>query len=218
MRDGSLGHYLLRAAHVGRAGSRERRGAFYEATGALREMVPKHILSLLSLVAMEPPVCFDAASGRTKEAEVSAAMPTATAAWAVRSQFGAGVVLGERVKAYRRSRMSWRIRTSRLTSRWVRDRQLALGSVPFYVRTGKHMAQRTTEIAIGFKQAPYSAFQDTPVNSLRGLTGGAGHRAEPGNLPAVRGQAPWACVGPRRREDGFRHDVSPRSRTSDTRR
>jgi glucose-6-phosphate 1-dehydrogenase len=102
LRAGSLGNYLLRAAHVGRSGLREPRGAFYEATGALRDMVPNHILSLLSLVAMEPPVGFDAASVRTKKAEVFAAMPTATAAWAVRSQYGAGVVLGERVKAYRK--------------------------------------------------------------------------------------------------------------------
>jgi glucose-6-phosphate 1-dehydrogenase len=80
----------------------EQRGAFYEATGALRDMLPNHILSLLSLVAMEPPVGFDAASVRTKKAEVFAAMPDATAAWAVRSQFGAVVVLGERVKAYRK--------------------------------------------------------------------------------------------------------------------
>jgi Glucose-6-phosphate dehydrogenase, C-terminal domain len=57
----------------------EQRGAFYEATRALRDMVPNHILSLLSLVAMEPPVGFDAASVRTKKVEVFAAMPTATA-------------------------------------------------------------------------------------------------------------------------------------------
>ena len=147
------------------------------------------------------------------------AMPTATAAWAVRSQYGAGVVLGERVKAYRKEpNVSADSDVETLRRDGFEIDNWPWAGVPFYVRTGKHMAQRTTEIAISFKQAPYSAFQDTPVDSLRGLTGGAGHRAEPGNLPAVRGQAPWVCVGPRRREDGFRYDGSPRSRTSDTRR
>jgi len=79
----------------------ERRGKFYEVTGALRDMVPNHMLTLLSMVAMEPPVGFDAAAIRTKKAEVFAAMPAADPAQAVRCQYAAGTVLGERVKAYR---------------------------------------------------------------------------------------------------------------------
>jgi glucose-6-phosphate 1-dehydrogenase len=146
----------------------EQRGAFYEATGALRDMVPNHVLSLLSMVAMEPPVGFDAASFRRKKAEVFAAMPAATAAQAVRGQYGVGVVLGKPVKAYRKES---NVATDSNVETYVAMRfeidNWRWAGVPFFVRTGKHMAQRTTEIAIRFKQAPYSAFQDTPVDSLR---------------------------------------------------
>jgi glucose-6-phosphate 1-dehydrogenase len=78
----------------------ERRSKFYEETGALRDMVPNHMFTLLSMVAMEPPMGFDAASIRTKKAEVFAAMPAAKPARAVRGQYGAGTVLGKKVSAY----------------------------------------------------------------------------------------------------------------------
>ena len=74
--------------------------------------------------------------------------------------------------------------------------------VPFYLRTGKYMSQRNTEIAIRFKQAPYAAFQDTPVDTLR-PNWLVPHRAEQGNLPAVRSQALGASDGPRRGENGL---------------
>src|SRR6202021_607596 len=73
----------------------ERRGKFYEATGALRDMIPNHVFTLLSMVAMEPPTGFDAASVRTKKAEVLAAMPAVTPDRAVRGQYGAGEVEGK---------------------------------------------------------------------------------------------------------------------------
>ena len=79
----------------------EQRGNFYEATGALRDMVPNHLLTLLSMVAMEPPTGFDAAAIRSKKVEVFAAMPAVKPAAAVRGQYGAGTVLGENTKAYR---------------------------------------------------------------------------------------------------------------------
>src|SRR5215469_11286765 len=79
----------------------EQRGRFYEATGALRDMVPNHLFTLVSMVAMEPPTGFDAAAVRSKKAEVFAAMPTINPARAVRGQYGAGTVLGESVNAYR---------------------------------------------------------------------------------------------------------------------
>jgi len=146
----------------------ERRGKFYEVTGALRDMVPNHMLTLLSMVAMEPPVGFDAAAIRTKKAEVFAAMPAADPAQAVRCQYAAGTVLGERVKAYRNepdvardSNTETYIAVKLEIDNW------RWAGVPFFVRTGKHLAQRYTEIAIRFKQAPYAAFQDTPVDALR---------------------------------------------------
>jgi glucose-6-phosphate 1-dehydrogenase len=146
----------------------ERRGQFYEATGALRDMVPNHVFALLSMVAMEPPTSFDAASIRTKKAEVFAAMPAVTPARAVRGQYGAGEVLGKPVKAYRQepdvaadSNVETYVALQLGIDNW------RWAGVPFYVRTGKHTSHRMTEIAIAFKQAPYAAFQDTPVEALR---------------------------------------------------
>jgi glucose-6-phosphate 1-dehydrogenase len=146
----------------------ERRGRFYEVTGALRDMVPNHMFSLLSLVAMEPPVGFDDASIRTKKADVFAAMPPVMPAHAVRGQYGAGTVLGTPMKAYRQEpdvSPSSNIETY-VAMRLEIDNWRWAG-VPFYIRTGKHLKHRNTEIAIRFKQAPYAAFQDTPVNVLR---------------------------------------------------
>jgi glucose-6-phosphate 1-dehydrogenase len=146
----------------------EQRGDFYEATGALRDMVPNHVLALLSMVAMEPPVGFDDASIRTKKADVFAAMPAIKPAQAVRGQYGAGAVLGKTVKAYRQepnvasdSNVETYVAMQFEIDNW------RWAGVPFYVRTGKHMSARNTEIAICFKQAPYTAFQDTPVETLR---------------------------------------------------
>jgi glucose-6-phosphate 1-dehydrogenase len=146
----------------------EQRGGFYEATGALRDMVPNHALTLVSMVAMEPPVGFDAAAIRARKTEVFAAMPSVKPAQAVRGQYGAGMVLGEPALAYRSepdvgaaSNVETYVAMKFEIDNW------RWAGVPFYVRTGKHMSQRTTEIAIRFKQAPYAAFQNTPVDSLR---------------------------------------------------
>ena len=145
-----------------------QRGSFYESTGALRDMVPNHILSLVSMVAMEPPAGFDAAAVRNKKSEVFAAMPAVAPAQAVRSQYGPGVVLGKPAKAYREepdvaadSNVETYVAMRLEIDNW------RWAGVPFYVRTGKHMTRRTTEIAICFKQAPYAAFQNTPVDALR---------------------------------------------------
>jgi Glucose-6-phosphate 1-dehydrogenase len=79
----------------------EGRGSFYEATGALRDMVPNHLFTLLSMVTMEPPVGFDAGAIRSKKAELLAAIPEVQPSKAVRGQYGAGTVLGKRTNAYR---------------------------------------------------------------------------------------------------------------------
>jgi glucose-6-phosphate 1-dehydrogenase len=146
----------------------EARGKFYEATGALRDMVPNHVFSLLTMVAMEPLTGFDAATIRSKKAEVLAAMPAVTPQRVVRGQYGAGTVLGRPAKAYRdepdvapdsdvETFVAMRLEIDNW--RWA--------GVPIYIRTGKHLSARNTEIAICFKQAPYAAFQDTPVDALR---------------------------------------------------
>jgi glucose-6-phosphate 1-dehydrogenase len=146
----------------------EQRGKFYEGAGALRDMVPNHVFTLLSMVAMEPPMGFDAAAIRTKKAELFAAMPAVKPERVVRGQYGAGTVLGKKAKAYRNEP---NVATDSNVETYV-AMQLEIDNwrwagVPFYVRTGKHMSSRNTEIAICFKQAPYAAFKDTPVDTLR---------------------------------------------------
>jgi glucose-6-phosphate 1-dehydrogenase len=146
----------------------EQRGEFYEATGALRDMVPNHLLALVSLVAMEPPVGFDAASIRAKKADVFAAIPAVRPARAVRGQYGAGTVLGKKVKANRQEpKVAPDSNTETYVAMQFEIDNWRWAGVPFYVRTDKHLPQRNTEIAIRFKQAPYAAFRDTPVDSLR---------------------------------------------------
>ena len=146
----------------------ETRGRFYESTGALRDMVPNHVFTLLSMVAMEPPTSFEADAIRSKKADVFAAMPAVNPARAVRGQYGAGSVLGKPVKAYRDepnvardSNVETYVAMELAIDNW------RWAGVPFYIRTGKHMSQRMTEIAIRFKQAPFSPFEDTSIHALR---------------------------------------------------
>jgi glucose-6-phosphate 1-dehydrogenase len=146
----------------------EQRGKFYEVTGALRDMVPNHMFSLLSMVAMEPLTGFDAAAIRTKKAEVLAAMPAITTARVVRGQYGDGTVLGRQVKAYRQeSNVASDSNVETYVAMRLEIDNWRWAGVPIYIRTGKHLSARSTEIAICFKQAPLAAFQDTPVNALR---------------------------------------------------
>ncbi len=146
----------------------EQRGKFYEVTGALRDMVPNHVFTLLSMVAMEPPTGFDAAAIRTKKAEVFAAMAPVKPARAVRGQYGAGKVLGMEVKAYRNEpNVATDSNIETYVAMELEINNWRWAGVPFYFRTGKHMSRRNTEIAIRFKQAPYAAFRDTPVDTLR---------------------------------------------------
>jgi glucose-6-phosphate 1-dehydrogenase len=145
----------------------EQRGKFYEVTGALRDMVPNHLMNLLSLVAMEPPTAFGAASIHAKKAEVLTAMPALAPNRVVRGQYGAGRVLGKPVKAYREEpniAADSNVETY-VALRFEIDNWRWAG-VPFYIRTGKHLSQRITEVAISFKSAPYAPFQDTAVERI----------------------------------------------------
>jgi glucose-6-phosphate 1-dehydrogenase len=149
----------------------ERRAAFYEATGALRDMVPNHVFQLLSLTTMEPPNSFAADAVRTEKDKVLEALLPLTGDDArrnvVRGQYTAGIVRGQPVKAYReedgvaRDSMAETYIAMQLgidNWRWA--------DVPFYLRTGKSMTRRTTEIAIQFKRVPFALFRDTPVEAL----------------------------------------------------
>jgi glucose-6-phosphate 1-dehydrogenase len=146
----------------------EDRGRFYEATGALRDMIPNHLFTLLSMVAMEPPVGFDAGAIRDKKVELFSAVRTLEPADAVRGQYGSGKVLGGKVGPYRGSA---NVAADSNVETYVAMRldidNWRWAGVPFFLRTGKHMTERRSEIAIRFKQAPYSPFHDTPVDTLR---------------------------------------------------
>ena len=168
----------------------EERGKFYEATGALRDMVPNHLFTLLSMVAMEPPTGFDAAAIRTKKAEVFAAMPRRQAgsggARPVWRRHGAGQD-GEGLSAGAGRGAGFERRD--LCRDAARDRQLALG------RRAVLPSHRQAHVA-----AEYRDRDPLQAGALRGVPGhagrhpaaqlaGAAHRAGRGHFPAVRGQA-----------------------------
>jgi glucose-6-phosphate 1-dehydrogenase len=149
----------------------ETRGKFYDATGALRDMVPNHLCQLLTLIAMEPPVCFDADALRTEKAKVLDAVhrfdEQAALHNAVRGQYGVGSVKGKTVEAYRAARDVARdSRTETYVALKVLIDTWRWAGVPFYLRTGKSLTNRRTEVAIQFKQAPFALFRDTPVEHL----------------------------------------------------
>ena len=145
----------------------ESRGKFYESTGALRDMVPNHLFQLVAMMAMEPPTSFDPDAVRAKKAEVFKAVHPLALTNAVRGQYGAGTMDGKPVRGYREEDNVAKdsfvetfvaLRLSIDNWRWA--------GVPFYLRTGKRLAKRTTEIAIRFREAPYMLFRDTPVDEL----------------------------------------------------
>jgi glucose-6-phosphate 1-dehydrogenase len=149
----------------------ERRGKFYEKTGALRDMVPNHLFQLLSLTAMEPPISFDAEAVRAKKAEVIQAIqqltPERALRDAVRGQYGPGTVLGKPVRAYRNEPD---VAPDSVTETFIAYRlqidNWRWAGVPFYLRTGKYMKRHQTEIAIRFHQAPYALFRGTDVERM----------------------------------------------------
>jgi glucose-6-phosphate 1-dehydrogenase len=145
----------------------ESRGTFYEATGALRDMVPNHVLALVSMVAMEPPSAFDPASIRSRKADVFTAMRPVSANQVVRAQYAAGTVLGKPVSAYRdEPNVARDSKVETYVAMQLEIDNWRWAGVPFFIRTGKHLSQRKTEVAIRFKQAPYTPFRHTPVFCL----------------------------------------------------
>ena len=147
------------------------RGKFYDRTGALRDMVPNHLFQLLSLTAMEPPVCFEADAVRTEKSKAIQAIHRVDAqammSEVVRAQYTAGRVDSRPVKGYRETPDVERDSTTEtfVAMRLLIDNWRWAG-VPFYLRTGKALAARRSEIAVKFKQAPYAMFRDTPVENL----------------------------------------------------
>src|SRR5262245_38257549 len=150
----------------------EKRDGYYETSGALRDMVPNHLFQLVSLTAMEPPISFDANAVRDEQAKVLHAIqpipPEEVLTRAVRGQYGEGDMEGKRVPAYR---SEFQVAPNSTTESYVALKLMIdnwrWAGVPFYVRTGKRLPKRVTEVAIQFKSAPLTLFRDTPVERLR---------------------------------------------------
>jgi glucose-6-phosphate 1-dehydrogenase len=147
------------------------RGSFYDATGALRDMVPNHLFQLLSLAAMEPPARFDAHAVRSEKAEVLAAIQIQSEEEAlrnsVRGQYQGGKIGDTEIPDYRKTED---VKPDSATETYVALKltidNWRWAGVPFYLRTGKALGIKRTEVAIKFKQAPFAMFRDTPVDRL----------------------------------------------------
>jgi glucose-6-phosphate 1-dehydrogenase len=147
------------------------RGKFYDATGALSDMVPNHLFQLLTLAAMEPPTRFGADAVRTEKAKVLDAVQRLTAADVardvVRGQYGSGPVGSAGVEAYRRTpKVDPNSNTETFVALRLTIDNWRWAGVPFYLRTGKALAARKTEIAVQFKQAPFAMFRSSPIERL----------------------------------------------------
>ncbi|MEX0683802.1 MAG: glucose-6-phosphate dehydrogenase [Dehalococcoidia bacterium] len=147
-----------------------RRGSYYDETGALRDMVQNHMMQLISLIAMEPPLAFNGRSVRNEKVKVLHAIRlmeekdvrTATA----RGQYGRGWVAGEEVPGYREEEeVAERSTTETFVAMRLFVDSWRWADVPFYLRTGKRLPKRSTEIAVTFKRAPqllFKEFMDAP--------------------------------------------------------
>jgi glucose-6-phosphate 1-dehydrogenase len=149
----------------------EKRGDYYDTAGALRDMVPNHIMQLITLTAMEPPISFEANAVRDEQAKIlHAVQPFSNEdvlSKTVRGQYGDGIMDGERVPAYRSeegvppdSRTETFVAMRLLIDNW------RWAGVPFYLRTGKRLPGRNTHVVIQFRRAPFMLFRETPVENL----------------------------------------------------
>ena len=145
------------------------RAQFYEKTGAARDVLQNHLLQLLALTAMEEPVEFSAEEIRTEKLKILRAisLPTDLETFAIRGQYEQGWLAGQRAEGYRQEQgvaedstteTYAAVRLGVETRRWA--------GVPFYVRAGKRLPRRVTEIALVFKQAPHLPFAATDTEEL----------------------------------------------------
>ncbi len=147
----------------------EHRAAYYEGAGALRDMVQNHLMQVLSLVAMEPPIAFNAESVRNRKMDALLAVQplasngdgsTPAGSPVVRAQYRAGWVSGAEVPGYRNEKD---VKPASTTETYAAVRvnldNWRWAGVPFYLRTGKRLPKRTTEIAIQFRRPPLEIFR-----------------------------------------------------------
>jgi len=149
----------------------EQRGGYFDNAGTLRDMVPNHVMQLLSLTAMESPVSFLADAVRNEQAKVLHAIQPLDSEdvlhCSVRGQYGEGVFADQRVPSYRAEPgVSDESRTETFAALKLNIDNWRWAGVPFYLRTGKRLAKRHTEIAIHFKRTPFAIFQHSPVRKL----------------------------------------------------
>ncbi|MBI1763048.1 MAG: glucose-6-phosphate dehydrogenase [Acidobacteria bacterium] len=150
----------------------EKRGGYYETSGAMRDMIPNHLFQLVSLTAMEPPISFEANAVRDEQAKILHAIspftPEEVLTDAVRGQYGPGEMKDERVSGYRQEE---NVAPTSTTETFVALKLMIdnwrWADVPFYLRTGKRLGKRVTEIAIQFKRAPFVLFRETKIGRLR---------------------------------------------------
>jgi glucose-6-phosphate 1-dehydrogenase len=149
----------------------EQRGSYYDKAGALRDMVPNHIMQLISLTAMEPPVSFEANAVRDEQAKVLHAIQPLSSeevlTRSVRGQYGPGIENSNRVTGYRNEPdVPPESRTETFVAMKLAIDNWRWADVPFYLRTGKRLAAQNTHIVIQFRRAPFVLFRDTPVENL----------------------------------------------------
>jgi glucose-6-phosphate 1-dehydrogenase len=149
----------------------EKRGGYYEHAGAARDMVPNHILQLVSLTAMEPPISLSADPVHNEQSKVLSAIsiyrPEDVLTHAVRGQYGPSEDDGPQLAGYRQEPL---VDPESVTETYVALKLMIdnwrWADVPIYVRTGKRMPRRVTEIAIHFRRAPFVLFRQTAVERL----------------------------------------------------
>jgi len=144
----------------------EGRGPFYEKAGALRDVVQNHMMELLSFVAMEPPSSFDSEAVRREKVKVWRAIPPVPILNAVRGQYGPGIVEGQHVAGYRdEERVNPQSGTETYAALRLEIENWRWAGVPFYLRAGKRLKKRATEISIQFKQPPLLIFNRMATTS-----------------------------------------------------
>jgi glucose-6-phosphate 1-dehydrogenase len=146
----------------------EGRAEYYEKAGAIRDIFQNHLLQLIAITAMEPPIDFTADSVRNEKVKVLRAMSTPGPKSVVRGQYGRGYIEGEEVSAYREEEG---VGPQSMTETYVAAKLYVdnwrWADTPFYVRTGKRLARRETTIAIEFKRAPHPPFEEMSAERLR---------------------------------------------------
>lgn len=137
----------------------EGRGPFYEKAGALRDVVQNHMMELLSFVAMEPPSSFDSEAVRREKVKAWKAIPSVPVLNAVRGQYGPGIIDSQHVVGYRdEERVNPDSGTETFAALRLEIENWRWAGVPFYLRAGKRLKKRATEISIQFKQPPLLIF------------------------------------------------------------